>query len=243
MEYVSALEERTNPNSVIHGADANEPVFVLRGQDPIAKQAIQWWIWCATNRGVSESKLASAQRQLRVFDSWHPQHVPKEMTEGPVVGTAFMERTSQESTLNRMSDNEPVFVLVASDCVATEAVEFWAYQAHQNAYPKSVVASALYVVSAMARWDNKRLAGQRRYYLSGEINKIELPALGVIENKSHAFLVCSSCDHEKYLASPPYCEKIISSLSENLQKACEKCGAKNEAGQHKLFMTYKAEVF
>jgi hypothetical protein len=61
------------------------------------------------------------------------------------------------TTLAKAADDEPIFVLRASDSLAVETVRHWAAHALVKGVPATKVQDALDVASAMAEWPNKKL--------------------------------------------------------------------------------------
>ena len=51
-------------------ADPDEPIFVLRGNDPTAAQTIQLWIRLNEFSGTSSEKIAEATRVIGEMRGW-----------------------------------------------------------------------------------------------------------------------------------------------------------------------------
>lgn len=223
--YGSARDELSDPASVINKAAPDEPVFVLRARDMVATATIEWWLWCARNRGVPAAKLESAERQRRAADLWIEKRLPSHAVSGPlVVRTARAEKADADSVLNSAHPDEPVFVIVASDSVAVEVVEFWAFMAERHGAPAAKVAAAMDVAKAMARWSRKRLVG------TGARPAVrESGSSGVVpprpQHRTHMRLVCLACGHAEKVGEPPYDEEVLATLRETCEGACPSCGA------------------
>lgn len=229
LSYVSASDERTDPGSVVNRADPDEPVFVLRARDMVATAAIEWWMWCARNRGVPADKLERAERQRRAADLWIEKRLPSQAGEGgqPVVRSARQEREDPGSVLNHAHPDEPVFVIVASDAVSVEVVEYWAFMAERHGAPAAKVQAALEVAKAMARWTRKRVVGTgARPAKAGPAE--DRPAVARPRHRTHMRLVCLHCGHSEKLGAPPYDEEVLATIRETVEGPCPSCGAVTE---------------
>lgn len=228
LTYVSASDERTDPGSVVNRADPDEPVFVLRARDMVATAAIEWWMWCARNRGVPADKLERAERQRRAADLWIEKRLPSHAAEGgqPVVRSARQEREDAGSVLNHAHPDEPVFVIVASDAVSVEVVEYWAFMAERHGAPAAKVQAALEVAKAMARWTRKRVVGTGARPAKAERAE-EQPVIRP-RHRTHMRLVCLHCGHSEKLGAPPYDEEVLATIRETVEGPCPSCGATTE---------------
>jgi hypothetical protein len=157
--YVSASEELSDPQSVIHGADNNEPVFVLRGRDLLSGQVVGWWIWLAQNRGVSPQKIDRALVQQAALTNWAEKALPQTGHRPEHVQTADEQFALPSSTLKRAHPDEPVFVLRGADVLAAKTVEYWAYLAQLNGSDEVTVKGALKIARAMRDWKRKMVPG------------------------------------------------------------------------------------
>ncbi len=157
--YTSASDELSDPNSVIHGADTKEPVFVLRGRDMLSGQVVGWWIWLAQNRGVTDDKVARAQVQQSALTNWADKSLPQTGRRPEHVQTADEQFALPSSTLKRAHPDEPVFVLRGADVLAAKTVEYWAYLAHLNGADEVTIAGALKIARAMRDWKRKIVPG------------------------------------------------------------------------------------
>jgi hypothetical protein len=157
--YTSAGDELSDPNSVIHGADTKEPVFVLRGRDMLSGQVVGWWIWLAQNRGVTDDKVDRARVQQSALTNWADKALPKTGRRPEHVQTADEQFALPSSTLKRAHPDEPVFVLRGADVLAAKTVEYWAYLAHLNGADEVTVAGALKIARAMRDWKRKIVPG------------------------------------------------------------------------------------
>lgn len=227
ISYISARDERVNPLSVINRAEPDEPVFVLRARDMVATAAIEWWLWCARNRGVPDDKLARAELQRRAADLWIEKRLPTQSgqeTGKAVVRSARQERDEPDSVLNHAHPDEPVFVIVASDAVAVEVVEFWAFMAQRHGAPDSKVQAAMEVAKAMARWSHKRVVGTgsrpQRAAPGAAAPEVQRPI-----HRTHMRLVCLECGHSEKVGEPPFDAELLASVREATDGPCPACGA------------------
>ncbi|AMW34156.1 hypothetical protein HEQ62_06490 [Haematospirillum jordaniae] len=224
LNYVSARDELTCPDSVINNARNDEPVFVLRARDMVSTTTIEWWIWCARNRGVPTEKLERAERQRRAADLWIEKRLPVQSDPDgrACVRAARSEREDQTSVLNSAHPDEPVFVIVASDAVAAEVVEFWAFMAERHGAPSRKIEGAMEVAKAMARWAEKRVVGftPRRISSSASVQEIPRP-----RHRTSMQLVCMECGHRETVGTPPYDEEMLTTVREMCEGACPSCGA------------------
>lgn len=233
LSYVSASDERTDPGSVVNRADPDEPVFVLRARDMVATAAIEWWMWCARNRGVPADKLERAERQRRAADLWIEKRLPSHAAEGgqPVVRSARQEREDAGSVLNHAHPDEPVFVIVASDAVSVEVVEYWAFMAERHGAPAAKVKAALEVAKAMARWTRKRVVGTGARpvgTVQAQTGQASEPAVARPRHRTHMRLVCLHCGHTEKLGAPPYDDEVMATIRETVEGPCPSCGATTE---------------
>lgn len=230
LSYVSAADERLSPTSVINKADPDEPVFVLRARDMVATATIEWWMWCARNRGVPAEKLESAERQRRAADLWIEKRLPShEHDHGKVhVRSARQEREDPESVLNTAHADEPVFVIVASDAVSVEVVEYWAFMAERHGVRASKVKAAMEVAKAMARWTRKRVVGTGARVSRAALERGGAEAVPRPVHRTHMRLLCLACGHTEKLGAPPYDEEVLATIRETTEGACPACGAAPE---------------
>lgn len=54
----------------------DEPIFVIRAQDPMAVQIVQAWADEAEKQGVAPKKLFSARNCAREMKEWKPRKLP-----------------------------------------------------------------------------------------------------------------------------------------------------------------------
>ena len=230
--YTSAFDERTNPTSTINKALSDEPVFVLRGRDMVAARAVRWWIWCAQNRGVPDSKLSRAHAQAKAFEAWLEKAVPSPRPDSrQPARTAQQERSQEDSVLNRAKDNEPVFVIVASDAVAVEVIEFWAFLASDNGASSDKIDAALGVARAMLAWRKDHRIQPRVPGLNprenqaavtreqGRVAKAARP-----KPATHFIINCRSCSYTETIGEPPYTDELMAGIREHLNEPCPTCG-------------------
>lgn len=67
----------------------DEPVFLLRGQDPVAGAAVRHWAWCARVAGAHQDIFSAAERQAEAMEAWsrdRASHVPDLPAEGTCPG-------------------------------------------------------------------------------------------------------------------------------------------------------------
>lgn len=236
--YVSAADELRNPDSTINQAEDDEPVFVLRARDVVATVTIGWWIWCARHRGVPDEKLARAENQLHAVEMWLDKRLPAHGSDVPPapVHTAASERRDSGSVLHRAHPDEPVFVIVASDAVAVQVVEFWAFMAERNGAAASKVEGAMEVARAMARWSRKRLVGvQRRAAAEGSGDgggpshaRLKPVREGALQHKTVSHVACSHCGYTEKIGEPPYTPELMATIADACRGPCPGCGAVEE---------------
>lgn len=234
IRYVSARDELTAPDSTINKAAADEPVFVLRARDLVAAMTVEYWEFCARNRGTPGDKLERADRQRRAMEAWLEKRLPQPTPEGemPTVRTAHVERTHPHSVLRSAHPEEPVFAIVASDAVAQEVVEFWAFMAERNGAKPAKVEAALLVARAMAAWTSKRVVGlQERRPRAALSDSSAGGGSGVAlsthrpRHRSVTLIRCLACDHTEKVGEPPYSEELLASIAETCEGSCPACGA------------------
>ncbi len=64
-------DEMTNPNSCLNKAAPDEPVFVLRANDPLAAGVVQAWRLRAIKRGLHEpAKIEEAFKLIEEMNVW-----------------------------------------------------------------------------------------------------------------------------------------------------------------------------
>lgn len=234
LSYVSAADERLEAGSVINKADPDEPVFVLRARDMVATATIEWWMWCARNRGVPKDKLDSAERQRRAADLWIEKRLPTQTADpGKAhVRSARQEREDPQSVLNTAHPDEPVFVIVASDAVSVEVVEFWAFMAERHGVSQAKVQAAMEVAKAMARWTRKRIVGTgarpARPAVQASDGNGGTQAVPRPVHRTHMRMVCLACGHTEKMGEPPYDEEVLAAIRETAEGACPSCGAAPE---------------
>lgn len=70
---------------------------------------------------------------------------------------AWNEKVDPGSTLNRSADDEPVFVLVARDKIAAEAVQFWIDRARELGVNEAKIADARKQLEEIRRWPKTKV--------------------------------------------------------------------------------------
>ncbi len=232
-QYVSALDELNDVNSTIRKAHPSEPVFVLRGRDIVAAQTIRWWCWCAKNRGVPQHKLERAHTQIKACEDWFEKSVPTlKKDANQVVFTAEQELESPHSVLNSAQKHEPVFVLVASDVVAVEVIEYWAFLADSQGVVSDKVVYAMEVAQIMLSWRQKNQIKPRIPGVSPrsamQVINIER---GIVADSARPvpdtdyIIHCLSCNSKSIVGRPPYTEKVLTDIRGKLDEPCIYCGA------------------
>lgn len=58
------------------GIPADEPVFLLRGQDVNAAEVVRFWAHLAQESGADEATVASALAQAEAMDAWPVKKTP-----------------------------------------------------------------------------------------------------------------------------------------------------------------------
>ncbi|GAA0592313.1 zinc ribbon domain-containing protein [Caenispirillum bisanense] len=233
IRYVSARDELTAPDSTINKAAADEPVFVLRARDLVASMTVEYWEFCARNRGTPDDKLERADRQRRAMEAWLEKRLPQPTPAGemPTVRTAHVERTHPHSVLRSAHPEEPVFAIVASDAVAQEVVEFWAFMAERNGAKPAKVEAALQVARAMAAWTSKRVVGLQERKPRPVLSDASAGGGGTVlsSHRPHHRKVtrirCLACGHTEKVGEPPYSEELLASIAETCDGPCPSCGA------------------
>lgn len=82
--------ELLNPNSCLNKACDDEPLFVLRANDPIAPQTIRHWVTMSWNHkikggpSISNDKRAEALDIAIAMEKWRAKNAPS--IEPPAVG-------------------------------------------------------------------------------------------------------------------------------------------------------------
>lgn len=54
----------------------SEPLFTLRGRDPLAAETVRDWARRANDAGVSKTKVAEAILLADEMDAWEPKKLP-----------------------------------------------------------------------------------------------------------------------------------------------------------------------
>lgn len=71
-------DEVSNPSSCLNKAAEDEPVFVLRGKDPCAPDAIRFWADCASEREEHEDeKIEEALKMADQMDAYRARLEPR----------------------------------------------------------------------------------------------------------------------------------------------------------------------
>lgn len=63
-------QELVLPCSCLNKAKATEPIFVLRGKDPVAAQAVRHWADMAEARGLHADKIEEARKFADEMDAY-----------------------------------------------------------------------------------------------------------------------------------------------------------------------------
>jgi len=64
---------------------------------------------------------------------------------------------TEKLTINRIPDDEPIFILRAQDELACEVVKFWIEKAEEAGVRSSKIAQARDLLEGMQRWPTKKL--------------------------------------------------------------------------------------
>ncbi len=68
------IEEISDPSSCINKADNDEPVFVLRANDPLAASVVDVWVNMAEGTGIHEDwKLKEARELAQEMRRWRTE--------------------------------------------------------------------------------------------------------------------------------------------------------------------------
>lgn len=73
---VSSMTAAEGVAYLLHECPADEPVFILRGQDILAPGAVFAWAHSAERHGVSLKKLAGAWRAAEKMLTWNTRRMP-----------------------------------------------------------------------------------------------------------------------------------------------------------------------
>lgn len=74
---MNKLEVITNPESCLNKAADDEPLFVLRGKDPLYAAVVRYWANIAD--GVHEpEKIIAAYREAQMAERWRIENFPSE---------------------------------------------------------------------------------------------------------------------------------------------------------------------
>lgn len=74
-----------DPKSCLNKASADEPVFVLRANDPAAPQAVRLWADMAEGGSLhSPEKIAEARKVADTMDAWQRKKYPDVADPDPV---------------------------------------------------------------------------------------------------------------------------------------------------------------
>lgn len=69
-------ERFANGEGPLAKAHPNEPIFILRGQDMIAADAVEWWANHASLNGVHPDKVREARDLAEEMRTWPKQKLP-----------------------------------------------------------------------------------------------------------------------------------------------------------------------
>lgn len=64
-------------SGVLSRVDAEEPLFIIRGNDRFAIATIRFWIAAAEEAGVNPAKIAQAEKAIHNIIKWQAAHVAK----------------------------------------------------------------------------------------------------------------------------------------------------------------------
>lgn len=70
IDIANILRAATTDSACITKAAEDEPIFTLRGKDPVARAAIDRWMEISIREGLHNDKLADAERCLSEFRSY-----------------------------------------------------------------------------------------------------------------------------------------------------------------------------
>lgn len=93
-------QELLYQNSCLNKAQAHEPVFVLRANDPVAAQTIRHWATMSANVHC-EDKIEGAMQIANDFDGWLAGQ-PKCPAPSPVLGAGCAGQSSQGAVGSRL---------------------------------------------------------------------------------------------------------------------------------------------
>lgn len=82
-------DELKDPKSCLNKAADDEPIFVIRANDPLARKVVQHWAALALERGLHEDKIDAAFRFANTMEAWREQHHATDR--GPVAAGGILE--------------------------------------------------------------------------------------------------------------------------------------------------------
>ena len=78
-------DEIKDPNSCLNRAADDEPIFVLRGKDPLFAKIVEEWATRALLAGLHEDKFREAWRFAQWARAWRRQNFPDGPAEPVIV--------------------------------------------------------------------------------------------------------------------------------------------------------------
>lgn len=75
-KHMKKADELREPTSCLSKASPDEPIFVLRANDPLAPQTIRAWAAMAHDEH-EVPKIQDAQDLAEAMENWHAQNVPQ----------------------------------------------------------------------------------------------------------------------------------------------------------------------
>ncbi|HZF19463.1 MAG TPA: hypothetical protein VE008_07130 [Burkholderiales bacterium] len=87
-------DEIADPNSCLNRATDEEPIFVLRGKDPLFAKIVEEWAARALLAGLHDDKVRAAFRFAQFARGWRKEHFPQDVPE-PVIEVKFPDLEKQ----------------------------------------------------------------------------------------------------------------------------------------------------
>jgi len=81
-------DEIADTHSCLNRAGADEPLFILRGKDPLAAKIIEEWAARAALAGLHNDRFREAFRYAQAVRAWRKKNFPDGLPE-PVIDVKF----------------------------------------------------------------------------------------------------------------------------------------------------------
>lgn len=70
-------DELSNPESCLNQAADDEPLFVLKANDPIAAETVRWWLHRSIQRRIHLTRLSEGAQTAGLMDDWRMARRPR----------------------------------------------------------------------------------------------------------------------------------------------------------------------